>query len=446
MSSEKPSYAGSGTSDDPFIVTFAEQDVDNPKNWPTLRKWSFMLIYAVGMMSGTFAVSSYTSGFAGMIQEFGTTSEVLVVGQFLFLVGPWRPAGPKTNGSGVRVALSAGTRENCALTPFAPYRTLTAFAAFSVGTAAAKNMATVLVSRALSGFFSAGIQTLGPASLSSLFSPQQIAVPFTVAAISPFLGPSVGPLVGGYVTEYTGSWRNINWVAVGFAGVMALLSIIVPELHGPAILRARAQRLSTLAGAHYISAHDVGRVIDLKSEARVHLLKPFIYLLKEYIHLENLFPHFWPLSNNSSDRPIALLFSFYIAFLYAILQVFFTAFPIIYQKERKWPQGNAGLPFVALIPVTMICSKPYLKRLRRDGKAAPEHRLYFAMIAAVLLPIALFWMGWTARPSVHWLNPVIAGGIFGFAQIGITMSVFVYFADLYTHNVGAVFAGMNFLR
>lgn len=51
--------------------------------------------------------------------------------------------------------------------------------------------------------------------------------PFTVAAISPFLGPSVGPLVGGFVTQYTGSWRNINWVAVGFAGVMALLSILV---------------------------------------------------------------------------------------------------------------------------------------------------------------------------------------------------------------------------
>lgn len=72
-------------------------------------------------------------------------------------------------------------------------------------------------------------------------------------------------------------------------------------------------------------------------------------------------------------------------------------------------------------------------------------------------------MGWTARPSVHWINPVIAGGMyappatvrtteiklltsphrFGFAQIGITMSVFVYFADLFTVNVGAVFAGMK---
>ena len=38
-------------------------------------------------LQGTFAVSSYTSGFAGMIEEFGTTPEVLAVGQFTFLIG-----------------------------------------------------------------------------------------------------------------------------------------------------------------------------------------------------------------------------------------------------------------------------------------------------------------------------------------------------------------------
>lgn len=112
------------------------------------------------------------------------------------------------------------------LTDSAP-RTLTAFTAFSVGTATARNMGTVLATRFISGFFSAGIQALGPASLPALFERHQIAVPFTVSAIAPFLGPSIGPLVGGYVTQYTGSWRAINWVAVGFAGVMALLSLLV---------------------------------------------------------------------------------------------------------------------------------------------------------------------------------------------------------------------------
>ncbi|KAL8291917.1 hypothetical protein RQP46_002175 [Phenoliferia psychrophenolica] len=406
MSVEKSHYPGAGTEDDPFIVSFAEHDPDNPKEWMAGKKWTYMLIYAVGMMSGTFAVSSYTSGFAGMIEEFGTNPEILAVGQFLFLIGLaigsliWPAMGDLLG----RKRMAVGT--------------LALFAGLPSSFC----------------FFSAGIQTLGPASLSSLFYPHEIAVPFTVAAIAPFLGPSVGPLIGGFVTQYTGSWRNINWVAVGFAGVMALLACFVPEIFGPTLLRARAERLTreSADGAHFLSQHDVGRKIDIKTEAKVHLIKPFVYLLKE---------------------PTVLLFSLYIGFLYAILQIFFTAFPIIYQQNRGWKQGNAGLPFVALIlgyflavPVTKLCSKPYLTRLSRDGKAAPELRLYFAMIAAASLPPSLFWMAWTATPNVHWINPVLAGGIFGWAQIGITMGIFVYFADVYGTNVGAVFSGMNFLR
>ncbi|KAK4703724.1 hypothetical protein P7C70_g2494, partial [Phenoliferia sp. Uapishka_3] len=92
--------------------------------------------------------------------------------------------------------------------------------------------------------------------------------------------------------------------------------------------------------------------------------------------------------------------------------------PIIYQEERHWSQGSAGLPYLALVVG------------------------YFVSV----LPIALFWMGWTAHPTVQFMNPVIAGGIFGFSQIGIMMSVYVYLTDLYTVNVGAVFSGMNFLR
>lgn len=49
----------------------------------------------------------------------------------------------------------------------------------------------------------------------------------------------------------------------------------------------------------------------------------------------------------------------------------------------------------------MICAQPYLKRLRRDGKADPEHRLYFAMFAAVLVrqPAMLP----THHLTIHWL-------------------------------------------
>ena len=65
------------------------------------------------------------------------------------------------------------------------------------------------------------------------------------------------------------------------------------------------------------------------------------------------------------------------------------------------------------------------------------------MLAAVTLPISLFWLGWTADPSISWVSPVFAGGLFGWGQIGITMSILVFLSDVYKQRVGTVFQGMK---
>jgi len=102
--------------------------------------------------------------------------------------------------------------------------------------------------------------------------------------------------------------------------------------------------------------------------------------------------------------------------------------------------------FVLSVPITGLCAKPYQRVLREEGKVAPELRLYFAMISAVLLPIrfvrrarrsakiirkliagetpynSLFWVGWSASPRIHWIVPVLGGVVFGFGQIGLTLS------------------------
>jgi DHA1 family multidrug resistance protein-like MFS transporter len=48
------------------------------------------------------------------------------------------------------------------------------------------------------------------------------------------------------------------------------------------------------------------------------------------------------------------------------------------------------------------------------------------MVGAVLLPISLFWFGWTANsaPAIHWIVPIIASafysiGVFGLFQAGL---------------------------
>ena len=33
------------------------------------------------------------------------------------------------------------------------------------------------------------------------------------------------------------------------------------------------------------------------------------------------------------------------------------------------------------------------------------------MAGAILLPISMFWFGWTSSASIHWIVPIIASGL-----------------------------------
>lgn len=135
--------------------------------------------------------------------------------------------------------------------------------------------------------------------------------------------------------------------------------------------------------------------------------------------------------------------------------------------------------FSSVQPIAMYTSRIYARAAARSpsGRAAPEERLWFGILGAALIPISLFWLGWSSRPDVHWLAPTSSGVIFGIAQLGLTMfvhslflrsslplpsralislrfllpfdfdrSVLAYFSDTYQYQMGSVLAGSNFLR
>ena len=54
---------------------------------------------------------------------------------------------------------------------------------------------------------------------------------------------------------------------------------------------------------------------------------------------------------------------------------------------------------------------------------APEKRLEVCVLSAWSLVVALFWFAWTSYPSIHWISPVLAGGLLGFAVLGIFVSL-----------------------
>lgn len=81
-----------------------------------------------------------------------------------------------------------------------------------------------------------------------------------------------------------------------------------------------------------------------------------------------------------------------------------------------------------------------------QGPLTPERRLYFAGIETSLLPVGLFWFGWTARPTIHWLVPTLAVGCSTIGIYSIYLAVYNYLADTYGQYTSSALAAQSFCK
>jgi hypothetical protein len=58
-------------------------------------------------------------------------------------------------------------------------------------------------------------------------------------------------------------------------------------------------------------------------------------------------------------------------------------------------------------------------------------RLPLACVGGPLYVVSLFWLGWTASPSIHWAAPMLSGVAFGIAYMLIFMAMLNYLSDAY---------------
>lgn len=63
-----------------------------------------------------------------------------------------------------------------------------------------------------------------------------------------------------------------------------------------------------------------------------------------------------------------------------------------------------------------------------------------------LLPISLAWFAASAKPTVHWLVPTIAGGLFGCSMLLIFMGGTAYLVDTYLTVAASAMAANSFMR
>jgi multidrug resistance protein len=304
---------------------------------------------------------------------------------------------------------------------------------FVIPCAVAPNIGTLIVCRAIDGIAFSAPMTLVGGTLADLWRTEERGVPMAAFSAAPFIGPAIGPLIGGFLSDAAG-WRWLYWIQLIFAGaVYILITFTVPETYAPTILAKRAKKLRKETGE---SDHVTEQDLDLRpfsERLRIFLIRPFQLLFGEMI---------------------VFLISVYMSVLYGLLYMFFVAYPIVYQKGKKYSAGITGLMFIP-IALGVLCSaacaplvnKHYLKLSQKyNGSPPAEVRLIPMMCSCWFIPIGLFIFAWTSYPHLSWVGPAIGGFPVGFGFIFLYNAANNYLVDSYQHQAASALAAKTFLR
>lgn len=74
--------------------------------------------------------------------------------------------------------------------------------------------------------------------------------------------------------------------------------------------------------------------------------------------------------------------------------------------------GGALLAAASSILIGRIAYQREVKKTGHMGIVDIEYRFLPATVGSVFITVALFWIGWTAKPSVSWASPVMGTGLF----------------------------------
>ncbi|EOO01803.1 putative fluconazole resistance protein 1 protein [Phaeoacremonium minimum UCRPA7] len=386
---------------------------------PAWRKWLIVFVTSFGSFCVTCASSIYTSTYTQMDAEFGNSRIVATLGLSLFVLGIalgplWSP-----------LSEFYGRRPIYLVAFFV-------FMIWIIPSGVGKNIETVIISRFFQGLSGSAFLSVAGGTVGDLFSRENMLAPMTVFTIAPFVGPSIGPLIGGLINTYT-DWRWTHYVLIIWSFFLWLaLFFCVPETYHPVVLRNKARRKRKETGDERWKAPIEKSNRSMLKTVGYSLLRPFQILIFE---------------------PMALNLDIYSAILLGILYLFFGAFPLVFKTNHDFNLWEVGLAFIGMFVGMVIAAftSPVWYNIReklieKNGKSEPEFRLPSVIAGSILVPIGMFWFGWTTYRSIHWIVPIIGSAVFGAGTLLVFNGVFTFLVDAYPLYAASALAANAFVR
>lgn len=138
--------------------------------------------------------------------------------------------------------------------------------------------------------------------------------------------------------------------------------------------------------------------------------------------------------------PIVLLTSLYVGLVYGYTYLLFTSFSPLYENIYGFSQSIVGLTYlgygigcaIGLLVFGSLSDRTARRRTEAgDGEWKPEYRLPPLLPGSLVVPIGLFWYGWSAQEHVHWIMPIVGTGFVGLGTLAIFMPVQTYLIDAF---------------
>jgi DHA1 family multidrug resistance protein-like MFS transporter len=294
------------------------------------------------------------------------------------------------------------------------------FTLFQFAVAAAKDLQTILICRFFGGFFGACPIAVVAAVFSDIFDNRTRGLAITVFSMTVFTGPLFAPFIGGFIVESYLGWRWTEYLP-GIMGAAALIADVffLEETYPPVVLIEKASELRRRTKNWGIHAKQEEIEVDFRELVQKNFSRPIRILVTE---------------------PIVLFLSIYMAFIYGLLYLFLTAYPIVFQQIHGFGKGIGGLPYFGMVVgqllagLYIILQQPaYNRKLKANNNIpVPEWRLPPVMIGGVAFAAGLFWFGWSGyKPTIHWIVPTLSGLLTGFGLLAIFLQSLNYLVDSY---------------
>ncbi|KAI0888608.1 MFS general substrate transporter [Annulohypoxylon maeteangense] len=386
----------------------------HPIHWNPVKKWAVISVYCLLQTFIALSTTTYVSAEFLVKEKYGGSSQVVALGQSLFIVGT--AVGPAFLGPlsdiGGRKWVYVGS--------------IGIYAILNIGTALARNLPMLIIFQFLCGAAGSTALSNVAGTIADLFGDMDGAgQPMALFVMSANYGPSIGSPIGELIAENERlglPW--IFWINVIIGGAFAIIMCFIPETL-PRIIISNSARKNKSSDPTELAV--IEERVDVLKEMRFVTSMAFRIMLTE---------------------PIVTFLGIYNGFAYGLLFLYLDGVFDVFAVNNGLSYIDADLTYLnfvvsvtimfAFIPVQTWFYKR--DRKRNGGVGRPEARFLTSLFFVWGFPISLLWFAFTSDGSVSYWSPVVAGGVLGFCDPLLWLAMLNYIADSYTNVAGSAIA------